>query len=345
MNRRSVAAALAVTVVTAAMLVTKSAKAAPSARLVYVREKGAEKCPDEAAVRAAVIMRLGYDPFRPEAIATLFAEVRRDAGAFHGRVKLVDEDNVARGARELDHPRCAELVDAMALTMSIAIDPRSLVAPLAPVAQDTPSNEEPATESPDPTPAPLPLDVPVPVRVRVPARVPVQEQARPPASPPPHFFASLSPTATFGSAPATAIGLVGSFGLQSRPFSLAVEARGDLPSATDVPRGTVSTSLFAATLAPCFLRGIATVCALGSVGRLLAEARGIQNPRSDSALHALGGGRVGVAESLTKAVELRANADVLYALTPQVLQIDGQEAYTLPRLSVQLALGVAIHFF
>ena len=37
--------------------------AAASARLVYVRGPGAEECPGEEALRAAVGTRLGYDPF------------------------------------------------------------------------------------------------------------------------------------------------------------------------------------------------------------------------------------------------------------------------------------------
>ena len=331
MNRRTAAAlALAVTVVTAVMLASASAEAAPSARLVYVREKGAEDCPDEAALRAAIVTRLGYDPFLPEASATLFATISRDPNVFHGRVKLVDESKVARGARDLDHPRCADLVDAMALTMSIAIDPRSLSGPV-----------------PSPTPTPTPLDVPVPEPEPVPVLAPPSPPPIPAPDPRPlsHPFAALSPTITFGSAPAAAIGLVGSVGLHARPFSLALEARGDLPASAVVPLGTVSTSFLGATLAPCVLRGVATVCLLGTVGRLFAEARGIQNPRTDAALHAFGGARIGISESLTDAVELRANVDLLYAFTPQILQIDSQDAYTLPRVSVQLALGVNIHFF
>ena len=330
MTRASVASAASLAVTAAMILTSATAGAAPSARLVYVREKGAEDCPDEAALRAAVAARLGYDPFLPAASATLFAEIWRAPGAYRARVKLVDEDNVVRGARELEHtgPHCSDLVDAMALTMSIAIDPRSLIAPVAPEA-----------------PAPLPVPVPVPVPAPAPDPVPDRPPAPPAPRAPTHLFAALTPTTTLGAAPAAAVGIVGSVGLQSRPFSIALEARGDLPASRDVPLGTVSTSLLAATVAPCFARGIVMACALGTVGRLLGEARGIRDPRSDSAVHALAGGRLGVAEPLTSTVDLRANVDVLYALTPQILRIDGQDAYSLPRLSVQLALGVVIHFF
>jgi hypothetical protein len=332
-KRSAFAVVASVAVTGAATIVTeREASAAPSARLVYVRDKGAEDCPDEAALRAAVSTRLGYDPFMLDASSTLFAEITRTAAGYHARVKLEDESSATRGARDLDHARCPDLVDAMALTISIAIDPKSLVGPVAA----------------DPEPAPTPLPVPVPVPVPVPDQAPAPSPAPSPArakSPPPHFFVTLSPTASFGAAPAAAVGLIGAFGLAYHPFSIALEARGDLPASRELPRGTVSTSLLAATLAPCFRGGIALACPLLSVGRLVAEARGIASPREDTAVHALGGARLGIVESLTNTVDLRANVDVLYAFTPQELRIDDQDVYTLPRLSVQLGLGLVLHFF
>src|SRR5262249_14357059 len=131
MRDRQLAGAAAALVV--ASLASTSA-AAPSARLVYVREAGAEDCPDEEVLRAAVRARLGYDPFFPYAPATLYAEVGRKDDVYRAHVKLVDEKNVVRGARSLEHRGgvCADVIDAMALSMSIAIDPRSLVGPPAP---------------------------------------------------------------------------------------------------------------------------------------------------------------------------------------------------------------------
>jgi len=40
-----------------------TARAVPSARLVYSRTESAESCPDESALRAAVAARIGYDAF------------------------------------------------------------------------------------------------------------------------------------------------------------------------------------------------------------------------------------------------------------------------------------------
>ena len=61
-------------IVVALVLSAGSAPAAPSARLVYVRDPDAATCPDEQAVRAAVAARLGFDPFLAYARATMFAE-------------------------------------------------------------------------------------------------------------------------------------------------------------------------------------------------------------------------------------------------------------------------------
>src|SRR5262249_33053485 len=120
-----------------ALVLPTTARATPSARLVYARDADSENCPDEGALRSAVASRLGYDPFFPYAKATLFAEIERVGTTYRARVRLVDDGNIVRGARDLMHgtARCADLVDAMALTMSIAIDPRSLAGPIAAPAQ------------------------------------------------------------------------------------------------------------------------------------------------------------------------------------------------------------------
>ena len=300
-----------------------SAFGAPSARLVYVREPSAERCPDEPALRAAVIARLGYDPFTADSPSTLFATVTRDSVTYRATVKLVDATG-QRGARELDHVQCAELVDTMALTISIAIDPESLGAP-APAPPTAPA------------PAPAPAPPPAPAEGRSPAASA--------SSASPHPFVSITPTLSLGAAPSPAVGLTASLGLDARPFIVALEVRGDLPASRETARGTVSTSFLAGTVAPCVIRSVFLGCALFSAGRIVAEARGITSPRTDSAAHLLGGARVGIALPVTSSLDLRATGDLLFSLTPQVLRIDGADAYEIPRASVQLGIGAALHFF
>jgi hypothetical protein len=130
--RRLVRLALCASCATARLALPGAAHAAASAHLVYVRGPGAEQCAGEQAVRAAVGARLGYDPFFAWAHETLFAEITRAEGAFLVELKLVDDLNNLRGARQIavKGDDCAAAIDAMALTMSLTIDPSSVIGPL-----------------------------------------------------------------------------------------------------------------------------------------------------------------------------------------------------------------------
>src|SRR5436190_13499771 len=76
------------------------AEAFPSTRLVYARGPGAEQCPDQAAVRKAVAVRLGYDPFFASSDKTIIARVLREPDRLKGQVELIDEHGAQVGLRE-----------------------------------------------------------------------------------------------------------------------------------------------------------------------------------------------------------------------------------------------------
>ena len=99
----------------------------PSARFVFLRGPGTDSCPSDADVRQAVQTRLGYEPFSSYAPSTMFAEVSAVNGGFTANLRLADAENAVHGARQLHvQGRCADLMDAMALTISLAIDPMSV---------------------------------------------------------------------------------------------------------------------------------------------------------------------------------------------------------------------------
>ena len=108
-----------------AVLVTaRLAHGGASARLVYARAPEASSCPDETALRSAVAARLGYDPFFPWAKQTVVVQVWRENRQYRARLQLVNEAGLAHGTRSLasGQPACAELFDAAALAISIAMD-------------------------------------------------------------------------------------------------------------------------------------------------------------------------------------------------------------------------------
>ena len=314
-----------------------AAHAAPSARLVYLRNPGAESCPDEAMVRSAVAARLGYDPFLAHATATMFVELSKDAKAFRARVKLVDDQNLVRGTRELDAKgRCDELVDAMALSMSIAIDPDSLARAPAQPPPDPPRETPPPVEAPPPS-------------ASTPVAKPATPLARPLAPRTPgervHLDASVGPAVWFLAAPApNASGLL-ALAMRSRWASLGLEARYDLAASKTSKRAVVSTASVFGALAPCVHWRVLAGCVVWALGRIRAESANVTAPGADSNLHSVLGPSVRAALPVAGPLSLWARADALFALTPQHVQLSGSNVYALPAVSIGLAAGVGVRFF
>ncbi len=295
------------------------------ARLVYERGAGAEDCPEEAAVRAAVVARLGYDPFVDTASSTLRATIGRSDSTYRADVKLVDDGDAVRGARTLEHrgARCADLVDAMALTISIAIDPRSL---------DGPVSAAPAAASLPPAPEKTPAEHGSPRPVAAGASL--------------HLDGHALGGVWVGAAPNANAGLVAGLELLYRSAALAIDARVDGKSSIDVAQATVGTRFTGASLAPCFAPGIFRACGLFAIGELVATSKGITTPKEDSALHVLGGVRAGLVVPLAPPLlHLRGQVDLAYAFTPQIVRIGGQDVYTLDRLSIGGAIGLGVSAF
>ncbi|MGA7121912.1 MAG: hypothetical protein WBY94_17525, partial [Polyangiaceae bacterium] len=104
-----------IAVAAACALWSLPAQSTPSARLVYSRARGAESCPDEEAMRAAVAARVGYDPFFAWARKTIVASMApASLRGFVAKVDLVDEQGMDHGARTLQASgECRELLDVV----------------------------------------------------------------------------------------------------------------------------------------------------------------------------------------------------------------------------------------
>ncbi len=323
------------------LLASQAALAAPSARLVYVREPGAERCADQEGLRRAVAARLGYDPFFPWARVTVVAHVQREADAYRAEVTLVDEAGVSRGKRDVTSKGddCAPLVGALALTISLALDPLSL-APGPSAIDPTP----PATPAPsEPPPAPPP---PAPAIEAPPVTVPPEETPRPAADAPRwRGWAGILATGTYGATPAVGVG----GGLRARiehgPWSLAVEARADAPSSSAVSAAMATGGKVQAWLAQGALIGCARVsivlgCGMVSGGPLVASGVSLAAPRSRVLAYGAAGPRLGVAWPLGSRLLIEGFGQVAVAFQPRALQVDAVTAYR--ELGAALTLGAAI---
>ena len=304
-------------------------------------------------MRAAVAARLGYDPFRVVATTTLTAQISRENGVYRGQVKLVDESGVERGARSIESRAddCAELTQALALSMSIAIDPLSVLSPPKPT-EPEPKEPEPAdTPRPkvDPTPSvrPIPPEVPKP-----PTRERHVER--------PRFALGARAHGVSGIGPAPAFGVGLSFELVWAQASLGLGARVDFPASAASPEGgRVRATFVGGEVVPCLrvplggnrvgpldpARVAAFMgCGLVLLGRVSAESLDVTSPRTSGTFFAGAGVRAGFDLPLGASLSARVSGDLVGHFTPYGLAVNGATVFSSSSFSGAVGLGL-VRFF
>jgi hypothetical protein len=333
------------------LLWARTSLAGASARLVYVRGSGAGDCPSETAIRAAVRARLGYDPFFAWAHDTMYVEASRSEGTIRVQVKLVGEDNSLRGARDLSvkQPDCASVVDAMALSISLAIDPNSVLggASAPATSAGSPSAEPTPAPAPPPPAAPAPPAPPAPTKPNADAVVPERAVDRADASGAAtvHVRVGADAAGWFGAAAGTVNAGGEAFaGVRWRAASLDVEGRADLPATGPAERlgVRVRSSILAVSIVPCWHLGPLFGCAVASAGSQSVTSVGVETPQSSSGRWAGVGARVGAELQVSAALSIGIHADVLRQVTNRVEVNDVAPAvYTFPPIAGGLALGLS----
>jgi hypothetical protein len=324
---------------------SKTVLAAPTSRLVYVRGPGAEGCADEAALRSAVAARLGYDPFRPHAAISLFADLRRERDVYRARVSLIDEKGVERGTRDLESHAadCSDITSAMALSMSIAIDPLSMMRKAA--AADAPTTSDPPAADPlpsrdDAVPAVTPPGAsPNPPETRLPSSSDLQRDRPDPW----RFALGAGAHGALGVAPGVAFGVRLSTELATRRFALGVEGRLDLPaSAESAEGGRVRASFAGGAFVPCMRVEVARLWACGLVllGRASTEAYEISAPRSDAFFYWGAGARLAFQLGVVEGYAVRFVGDVLAHPSAFDLTVNGRSVFQSSAISGALGIGL-----
>lgn len=315
-----------------------SAAASPSARLVYVRNAGTESCPDESAVRSAVAARLGYDPFFPSAAETMFIELSKEKSGYRARVKLVDDKSNVRGTREIAErgASCSGMIDTLALSISIAIDPDSLTR--APTSEPAPATEPTPNDT-----AALPRTAePVPAMPAAPQEV--RRTAPPPSVRPSlRVEALFAPAVWISSGPPLAVG--GELGARLRwpSVSVGLELRGDAPASRVVRNVDVTLGFFGGSFVACGHSTIFFACARGTLGAMTATSNASAS-RDDSTLRLLTGASVGTEIPVGASFQLLVRAIGNVALGNQTIVLNRANVHDLPRLSAALEVGGVVRF-
>jgi hypothetical protein len=324
------------------LLIATPSQARVPTRLVYARTQSATDCPDEAALVAAVSARLGYEPFSPWGDQTILATISRKGGVLLGHAELIDHDGIAQGSREvqLSKPECHELILALALAISITLDPLHVEAPLPPDVPVPPTPADPSEGVAEAEPVTTPPTAAV-RRDSVPIRIRKREQERMTW----HVAAAAIGALEVG--PQFAMG--GRVGVAAKRgrWSLGLEAWSTLPSTQATPQtGEVRVRLVSAALTPCLrLVGSFSLCALGSLGSMHAEGRGVEAPRVENVLHATAGGRALAALPLGHSFEILASADLAATLNRPRFLLDGEQAWRPGPVVALVGIGAAARFF
>lgn len=331
----------------AALLSVGTAHATPrSARLVYVRAANAEQCADEGGLRAAVAARLGYDPFVAYAATTLVVEVRARPGAFEADIHVLEGDGVEAGRRKIASPGadCQKVIDALALSLSIIVDPVAALRgppqspPVAPEAP-APADETPAARNP------------APARTEVGEVPPADRSDRRPsdrteARPTPHLVPAFL-VAAYGSvaeAPSATAGALVSGRVRLRDFSLGVDVRADLPATHSFgAAGSAKSHSVTGWLVPCAHFGPFAGCALVGAGGFFATGE-VAVPVSQSRWILSVGGRGVFDLALGRHWFLQAFLDVVTTPMPPALEVGGRSPYTLPVVGGDIGLGTGWQF-
>jgi hypothetical protein len=319
----------------------------PSARaqtgavsLVFGRGAGAESCPGEDDLRAAVAARLGFDPFRPGGEREIRCTVRRSDGAFRARIEVAPAGSPAIAGRDLISYRddCGELAEAVTLTIGIAINP--LIA--APPAETTsrPPAPEPVAAPAAPVSAPaLPPPAAPPAATTVARAVAPQQRA---ATTDLRFGAHVAATVGVGPRAAPAVGLDAQ--LRRRALSLVVDARVVAQSSVAAGAGSATAWLWSASVGPCFHRDLLALCAVGTAGQLRAAGNGYATVADSTAPYLAVGARGVVELPLGDRLRLLWTGEVAAPLVTVHLTVDGRDVWASPRVNALSSLGLGMAF-
>lgn len=294
-------------------------------RLLYVLGDGAGDCPTREVLHAAVAERLGYDPFEAAASGEASVSISAKGSRYTANVVL---SGVARdGERRVEATvhGCDELIDALALAVSLALDPEAVERIKHPRrARDLTWVHRPRWGLAEGTPGGL------------------------------SDLLKVDKGAVGGAAwwltPRVGVGLGGTpsptpdlrLALDHAPdgFRVGLELRADIPVPRPMSSGTVSAHLTGLTASGCFevlwFRG----CALATAGALVLHGRGFDNARSRVVGFGSAGGRLAASWPIDASMTVDVVADLEAPIVRAGIRVGDGIVWRAEAVSGSAAVGV-----
>lgn len=299
---------------TAALLLSATAAtgAAPAkVTLTHIRGEGALSCPDEAALKANVVSRLGYDPFVVAAQQRALTRFEQGSRGYSASLELVREGEAPR-TRTLssESTDCRDIAESLALALTLAIDPQFLVREPVPVSSAEPPSA-PATAAEEAAPSSEPIELAL-------------------------YGGALG---SVGLSPQPTVGGHLGLGLRYGAFALYGEGRIDLPVSIELPAGAVRTNLLLGTLLPCLQWRHFAACVSLSVGALQVDGR-LAFGRRDTSLAVKAGVRLQYEWMAFRHVGLLLHGEVDAVPTRVTVFADDAAIWSTSPVAANVGLGI-----
>jgi len=335
----------------------RTADAGQSARLVYSRTGEAASCGDEHGLRRAVARRLGYDPFVAASMNTVVADLRAEGAGLRAHVYVIHDGNTAGASRELSSRSrdCTELLAAVALAISIAVDPDALdrVEQAERTSETKANTAEPPLEQPRENSS-NPSGLPAPAGAASAAPTPSADitvwpkpapSTREPDAPSASFDVGIGAFGAKGPAPLMNYGAWLSLGARFGNWQLRLQPEFTLPSDSDQVAGaSVRVSTYGGNLSAGFSWQHLYLGALFDVVALSGRGQGVTQPSRHTVAHAAAGTRVGYHVALGRHFALVPSLDGLMSFRRVEMQLNHGAGYTSPRVFVRLGFSVEYQF-
>lgn len=307
----------ALSLATTVVLVAARADAAPLPHLVVHRAPAAADCPDAPALAAAVerlMRRPALDAVGEDRLAGIYeVQILRTE---EGYTSIIQAGGRARQISDAG-ATCAELSEALALTLAILLDSDAPRPPPAPPVTP-PSAVTPPPVLPPPAPPPLP---PAPLRRRWDVSI------------------EVGAAQTLGVLTPLSWALDGEVSLRLRGGSIGLGALWIPPRTSDVAPGTVDVWLAAATVRGCAallgdLGGARlSLCAQPMLGAIHGEGHGYSPDRAKTSAWAALGATALAEGGLAGPLGWSARAALVVPLTLQAFTVDVREGSVVREVS------------
>ena len=332
-----------VALTTAAMA---SARAEPPQRpppiALELHDTSRADCPDASALERQVTRLLGHSPFDIHATRRLRIELRARRRGLRAQLRLTDRSGTTAAERRIDSAErdCGALMDAMALSIVLAVDPvRGLELMETVAAGGTPWTPPPEVGS---APAqPHTRWISQPARLRA-GHLDLLAATR---GAPWTLQGTVGTAVTAGKSPEFAVALHAGMRARRARWSYGVALRYQPASVLERAGGAIEVDFAGGAVDACRHLDPIAACGVVLVGRQRSSGDGFDRDRAIEAIYLAVGGRLAIDRAIGRVAFARVVAELVRPLSNLTLRVGGDRVWSNAPISGAIGVHVGARFF